>query len=577
MTPVQRFFDFLWHNRHDIAALTLFNAVSGLFSLAIPLSVQALIAIIATGFALRELILLSATILIVLLVVAGLRLLQLRLTELLQQRLMAQVATRLGGQLIRVPHPVWRETYAPDLINRFFEIVKLQKALSKILSDAPQAVLQILFGLVLMAIYSPFLFSFDLFLILMGVAIAWLGRGAVATALEESNQKYQLARLLEELGRCHISLKMNGLPAYFTRKIDGEVVHYLYARRRHFAIWLRQLFGSYLLQAVAMTLVLGLGGWLVVQRQMTLGQLVAAELVIVILLGAIEKLASGLADLYDLLVSFEKLGYLLDLPVEEYRGHHPPRLPQGAKVVCQNVTYRYPEEQVVLEHLDLTVTPGERTAIVGRSGAGTSTLGYLLCGLLPLQQGRILFNDIDIDLLDLKALRSEIALVTAHNEIFHGTVEENITLGRIVSAQQLQRALRLADMEEMLARLPRGLETELLAEGINISEGERIRIQIARALLGEPQLLILDDIFYGLEEAGKRRVVENLLDPVHRWTVIFIGHDPDVVIRCERIHVLEGGKIVESGTLQELVHLDGVFVKLFPDLSSALRRHPLAL
>lgn len=575
MSPLRRFLDFLWHNRHDVAALVLFNAVSGLFYLAIPLSVQALIAIVASGLLLRQLLVLSGLLLLVLLLVAVLRLLQLRLGELLQQRLVAQVVIRLSGQLPRVPHAVWREHYPPALINRFFEIEKLQKSLSKLLTDTPQATLQILFGLILVALYSPFLFGFDLFFILTVVAIVLLGRGALETALEESNSKYRLARLLEEIGRCHIALKMGGQLDYFVQKLDHEAATYLHARNRHFWIWIRQVFGSYLLQAVAMTLVLGMGGWLVFQRQLTLGQLVASELVIVILLGAIEKLAANLADLYDLLVSFEKLGFLFDLPVEHYGGHHPPRLPQGARVVCRNVSYRYPDGHAILDHLDLHVEPGERVAVVGHSGAGKSTLAYLLCGLLPLQQGRILFNDLDITLFDLKALRRQIALVTPQNEIFHGTIEENITLGRFVDAVRLRRALELADMEEMLGRLPKGLQTELISEGWNVSEGERIRIQIARAILTEPQLLILDDVFYGIEEAGKRRVVENLLDPKNRWTVIFIGHDPDVVIRSSRIHVLDGGRIVESGTLQELVHQGGTFSRLFPDLCGALRHHPV--
>lgn len=564
-------------DRIDLLTLVGYNVITGILYLAVPLSAQALINTIAAGVLIQPLVVLSLLVFVALFFISILKLIQNTIIERLQQRIFARIAIRLANHLPRIEHASLQENYAPEMANRFFDAVTLQKTVAKLLMDVPTAVLQILVGLVLMGIYSPYLFGFDLVFALAALTIAWLGVNGVGTSIKESSRKYRLAGWLEELGRCHISLKMNASPDYFVERLDQEVVDYIRARRKHFAIVIRQVFSSYLLQAVAMTGVLAAGGWLVIERQLTLGQLVAAELVMIMMLAAIEKLANSIEEFYDLLTSLVKIGAITDLPVERLTGSELPRDGGGARVVCQQLSFGYLPGRPVLSTLNLEIKPGQRVSLVGASGSGKTTLAYLLAGLQKPSHGRITFNGFDVREVHLGSLRRNIALVSSNNEIFEGTIEENILMGKTdIDRTMLRRAIELANLDSSLIGFPEGPQTRLVSEGLNISIGERLRILIARAIVKDPQLLILDDVFFGVDEKNKLQILSNLLDPALPWTVLDISHDPLIVMQSEIVHVLDNGRIIESGPPKTLVRQAGsTFTDLFPELTHRTIGAPL--
>ncbi len=565
-TPWSRLLRLLSEDRRDLATLVIFNFLSGLLYLAVPLGAQALINTIAAGILLQPLVVLALLVFTGLFFVAFLKLLQYGLIELLQQRIFARIALRLAQHLPRIEHVALREDYAPEMANRFFDTITIQKTWAKLLTDVPASILQIFLGLVLMAIYSPFLLGFDLLFVAAVGTIVLLGRGGIPTSLEESKYKYRVAEWLEELGRCHVSLKMNDLPDFFLRRLDEEVNRYLTARRRHFAVVVRQIFGSHLLQALALTGVLGVGGWLVIQRQLTLGQLVAAELVIVMLLAAIEKLALSIDDLYDLVTSLEKLGHVTDLPAEIHQGVEIPAGSRGARVTCEQVAFHYDPAHPILEAVDLTLEPGQRAGLVGRSGSGKTTLAHLICGLLPPTRGRIRIDGFDLREVHLGSLRRHVALVSNHNELFTGTIEENILMGRDIPRERLHEVVDLVGLSPFLLRQPKGLHTPLVSEGLNLSLGERLRILLARAIVKQPRLLILDEALFGLDPHTKAEILAHLEDSAHPWTLLYITHDDDVIRRCQIVHVLADGRIAESGPPRDLGHRsDSLFAHLYAD------------
>ncbi|MGE0200774.1 MAG: peptidase domain-containing ABC transporter [Candidatus Melainabacteria bacterium] len=573
--PVQRFWDILREDKRDLIVLIVYTVLSGLLSLVIPLTAQALVNTIAAGVFLQPLAVLTLILFVVLIFVGALRASQFFLVEILQRRIFAKVSLNLSERVPLIQHRAWLTEYMPEVMNRFFDVVNAQKTMAKILLEAPAALLQISIGLLLMAVYSPVLLAFDLFIIFFIIFVAFvLGKNGVNTSIQESEEKYRVAGWLEELARCQISFKVDGVPGYLYQRTDNHVVAYLNARRGHFQILFRQAIANHLFQALATAGILGIGGWLVIERQLTLGQLVASELVILILLTALEKLVALFQDWYDLLTSLTKIGHITDLPIERTDGIRLETAPNGIAVHCQAVNFSYKPPTPVLSNLSLTVQPGEVVSLVGPSGAGKSTLAAMLCGFLEPDQGLIELNGIDVRTLQLQSLRQSVSLVSDTNEIFEGTIAENIGLGRKnVSAQDIRWALEISQLTEKIQTLPEGMQTPLLSSGVNLSRGQKQKLMIARGIVSRPKLLILDEAFTGIDERKKLRILDALLSPDNQWTVIDISHDSDVVMRSHRMMVLSDGRIQETGPPKALIrNQDSLFASFFPELASRFGR-----
>lgn len=567
-TPFQRLRKLLWLDRGDYVVIVVYTILIGLLMLAVPLAAQALVNTIAAGVLIQPLVVLTLGVFGALFFAGILRLLKLWLLEKLQQRIFGRVSLQLSEHLPRIQHEALVSEYAPHLVNRFFDVITIQKTMSKILFDGPPAMLQIFLALLLMSFYSPYLLAFALFLILFSVfVVAVLGIGGLSTSIAESKSKYKVADWLEELARCQSSFKMNAAPAFPIERADDLVINYARSRYAHFQVLIRQAFGTYLFQAIASAGVLAIGGWLVINRQMTLGQVVAAEIVVVGALEGLEKVVRLLENGFDLLTSLDKVGHLLDMPLERKGGRELPINPMGGSVVCRNLRFSYGGGQEIVSNLNLTINSGEHVSLVGKSGVGKSTLAMLICGLQEPSHGLVQINGMDVRDADLESLRRTVGLVSDANEIFAGTLEENILLGRdYLSHEDLQWALEIARLDAELARFSEGLQTRVVSEGKNLSRGQIQRLLIARAIITRPQLLILDEGFTGIDECDKLHVLDALFDPANKWTIIDISHDPEVVVRARLVHVMAEGQIIESGITKKLLREESELAQLFPTI-----------
>lgn len=569
-TPVERLRAMLWQDRTELGVLATYILITGILALAVPLCMQALVNTIAAGFSLQPLVVLTLLTLAGLLCAGTLRLMQLSLVETLQQRVFARVALQLAFRIPRVRQSALAGEYAPELVNRFFDVLTIQKAFSKLLLDGVAAALQAAVGLVLIAFYNPLLLAFALFILGSFFFITLvLGLGGLTSSIQESRQKYRVADWLEELARCLTSFKMNADGGFLMRRADALVVRYLTERRSHFAVVFRQAVGNYLFQAVASAGTLGIGGWLVINRQLTLGQLVASELIVISVLSAMDKLIKQAEQVYDLLTALDKVGHVTDLPLEREDGRELPSRGVGAQVTCRGVRFSYRAGAPILAGLDLSLAPGERVSLVGRSGAGKSTLAALLCGLVEPSAGTVEINGMEVRAASLGSLRRAVGWVGDENEIFAGTLEENVAVGRAhVTHEDVRWALDVAQLTEDLASLPGGTGTHLVTGGRNISFGQVQRLLIARAIVDRPQLLILDEAFSGIDEKTKLAILDALYAPENGWTLVDISHDAEVVMRSRTVHVLSEGRIVESGSPEGLASRPGTeFAVLFPDLT----------
>lgn len=573
VSPLNRLLHLLSEDRKDLVVLLIYTLLNGLLMLAVPLTAQALVNTIAAGVFLQPLVVLSLLLFGGLCFAGILRLMQMTLVEIVQQRVFAKIALRLAYRLPRIRLDALRSAYVPELANRFFDVLTIQKTWAKILLDGPSAVLQILVGLVLLAFYSPILLAFDILLIIGIVLVLWgLSFGGLKTSIQESYQKYDVAGWLEEIGRCHVSFKVAGLPEHTVMQANRIVNDYLVARGQHFKVLFRQAAGTYLLYAFASAGILAIGGWLVINRQLTLGQLVAAEIVVFSVLAALEKLMRQIEPFYDLLTGMEKIGHVTDLPLEREDGNILAELYQGASVFCRGVGFSYPSMPAILSDFDLSIEPGSRVALVGTSGAGKSTIAALLCGLQEPVHGIVEINGADIRDLNLNALRRWVAWAGITHEVFEGTIEENITLGRSwVTQHDTRWALEATKLTEDLAQMPEGKKTRLVSEGRNLSLGQRQRLMIARAIVDRPQLLILDETFSAIDIDTRTHILNFILDKSRPWTVIFITHLPDVIRRAETVYIVHDGQVIEQGDPATLLkNKSGMLSKLFPVLGGVV-------
>lgn len=570
-TPWQRLTDLLKEDRRDLLVLLVYVLLNGLLMLAVPLAAQALVNTIAAGVFLQPLVVLSLLLLGALLFVGCIRLLKLTLIEILQQRIFVRIAMHLAYRLPRISSSAVQGKYLPELANRFFDVMTIQKTWSKILLDGPSAALQILVGLTLLAFYSPLLLAFDVILILLIVGVIFgLGVNGLKTSIRESVQKYKVAGWLEELGRCNVSFKLAGIPDFTLDKTDSLVQSYLAERRAHFRIIFRHAAGTYLLYALASAGILAIGGWLVIERQLTLGQLVASEIIVVGVLAALERLTRLIELFYDLLTGVDKIGHVIDLPLDSPDG----RLqleqtnPAGIAVELREVRFSYEGGAPILGGITLEWPPGERVGLVGDSGAGKTTLAYLLCDLLEPSHGMISLNGIDSRDIDLKCIQRWVAYAGHSGQIFEGTIEENVTLGREwLTHQDVRRALEFTELDRDIVRFPDGKQTRLVSEGRNLSFGQRQRLMIARAIVDQPQFLILDETLAAIEGDARQRILARLVDPKNPWTLLVITHDPLVLKAMNRVMVMETGGIAEDAPLAELLNRNApVINRLFPDL-----------
>ncbi len=570
LSPFKRFVEVIKEERKDLVVLLVYTIFSGLFSLAIPVGAQVLVNTIAaaSGVFLRQLVVLCVLVFIGLLFVAALNMLRLILIETLQRRIFVKIAFRLARQMSRIRISVLEEQYGPELVNRFFDTMTIQKTWATILVSWPASILQILIGMFLIGIYSPYFLGFDLFFLFVIFAIGALGKGGVRTSINESTEKYRVAHWLEEMARCNTSFKMNGSYSFLIKCLDNKVIDYINGRREHFSIILRQIFTGYMNQAIATTGIFAIGGWLVINRQLTLGQLVAAELVILIMLSALDKIISKIDDFYDLLTALHKVETIMDVPCESDHGNIYARYTGGMEVVCRKVHFSYHPNHPIISELDLKIYSGEKVSLVGESGCGKTTLAYLICGLYETGRGLIDINKTDIQKIDLNRHRRNIALVSGSNQLFYGTIEENIILGReYIPKHDVEWAIQFVELDRDLAVLSKGLQTHIISEGLNISMGQRLRILIAREILEKPQLLILDDAFIGTDDKTKIKILDNLLSENLQWTVLNITEDAEVVFKTDIVHVLQNGQIVESGSPGKLTDSSSsIFSTLFPEL-----------
>jgi ABC-type bacteriocin/lantibiotic exporter with double-glycine peptidase domain len=543
--PIRRVLQLVRTEGRDLWVVLTYAAGIGLVSLAVPIAVASLVNTVAFGTVLQQVFVLTFFVLVGLSFEGVMASMQFLVVELLQRRVFVRVALDLAHLLPRVRSDAHDSNDIPELVNRFFDVVTVQKTGASLLLEGLALALQAIIGTLLLAFYHPALLAFDAVLVLGILLILFpLGRGAIPTSLEESKGKYAVAAWLEELGRNPQTFRPEAARAYAVERTEGLTRGYLSARAMHFRIVMRQQIGSRALKAILSAALLGLGGWLVSERKLSVGQLAAAELIVSSVVTGVAKFSKQLDAWYDLVTAVDKLGHLVELPTDRSDGAPLPatdRRPLGLEFV--DVEYRYEDAPPTVQGVHLQVAPGARVAVVGGSSAGKSTLAALAVGLRAPTRGVVRVDGADMRELSLDAMHRDTALIH-RPEVFNGSVYDNVAVGRTdVSADDVRSALRRAGLEGSVAALAEGVQTRLQVGGRPFSSAQSWRLMFARAIARRPRLLVIDGALDGLDDEIVHEVLPALLDRRAPWTLLVFTHRAELARRCDVTFDLRDGAV----------------------------------
>ncbi|MEN9724414.1 MAG: hypothetical protein RJB38_2400 [Pseudomonadota bacterium] len=490
LAPVWRF---LKTEKESLWIILIHACGVGLLSLTLPIAIQSLVNTVAFGTVLQPIVVLTLAVIFFLTASAILKLFQTVAAELLQRRIFVRYSIDIAARLPHLAPETRGALNVQETVNRFFDIFLVQKALAFLLLEGVGLVLQASVGLVLLAFYHPFLLAFG-FLLLAGIYVVCrlLGQGTLRTAIEESTAKYAMAAWLEDIARLPITLGSPTGNQVAVDRADKIANTWLDARESHFRKVLGQTVGTLALQVLASGSLLGFGGWLVIKKQLSLGQLVAAELIVTGVLYSISKMGKQFEAFYDVVAGLNKLEHILDLPIEDRPGAPVANADGAWKVTLKNVSHQHLSSGRKLRNIQLEIPAGNKVLIRGASGSGKSLLANLLRGASIPESGQIFFQDQDLRYLSYDDIRNHVRLVQ-EVELIDGTIEENLTLGiQSVSLVEIEKALQVVLLDQQISNLNLGLKTRMNPRGGPLTYSQARRLMLARATLAQPKLLILD-------------------------------------------------------------------------------------
>ncbi len=546
-TPLQRFYSLLKLDRKDISQIFFYAIFSGLVSLSLPLGIQAIINLIQAGRVSISWIILVLIVVIGVALVGILSLMQLRITENLQQKIFVRSSFEFGYRLPKIKFEALYNQYPPELANRFFDTLTIQKGTSKLLIDFSTALLQIIFGILLLSLYHPFFIFFGVLLAFLLYSIFRFSfEAGLSSSLKESKYKYKVVSWLQEIARNNFSFRKQENFEFALEKNNQLVEEYINYREKHFKVIKRQFTQLIGFKVIITACLLLIGGYLVLNQKMNIGQFVAAEIIILLVINSVEKIIIGLESLYDVLTSVEKIGQIVDLKMEEPREANSDYSLTNLSIETENLKFKYPEAtDDVLNNINLKIEPSEKIYLEGINGSGKSTLIRILAGFIQPTSGSFFINDDTYRKIDVAQYRSQISTITHGETPFEGTVLENITMNNpSISNEDIKWAIESVQLGSFIKTLPEGLETKIFPDGRQLSSSNAQKILLARSIVNKPKILFYEDPLDKMDEEASKEIIDFLTNSSNQWTIIVSSKNNYWEQKCSRKITLQNGKII---------------------------------
>jgi ATP-binding cassette, subfamily B, bacterial len=544
-SPVARILNLLRLERKEITAVYFYAILNGLIQLSLPVGVQAIIGYVLGASMRASLVVLIALVVLGVLIAGIMQINQMKIIEKIQQKLFVRYSFAFAQHIPNLDLKRNDAVYLPELINRFFDVPLLQKSLSKILLDIPTAVIQILFGLLLLSFYHPAFILFGILLVTILILILkYTGGKGLETSLQKSKFKYKVAAWLEEMARVIKSTKLAKQNDLHLQKTDEQVSNYLIARNNHFRVLLFQFNVLVIFKTVITAAMLIVGTMLMVNQQLTVGQFIAAEIVILLVLNSVEKLIINLGSVYDTLTAVEKASEITDKAVEKNGTLSLSDTGTGVKLEMKEVSFSYTGETNILQNISLKIEANEKVCISGKDSSGKSTLLKLMTGSYTDFNGSILVDDVPLGNYNLSSLRGQTGVLMSQQDIFQGTLLENIALGNpAITIDVVKEYAARTGLHDFIAALKDGYDTMLDPTGKRLARNVVHRILLVRALVSKPRLLLLEEPWMNMSREHRSQILQ-LLNEIKNTTLVVVTNDEEFIQQCDKVIVMnENGSI----------------------------------
>ncbi|MCX6208901.1 MAG: ABC transporter ATP-binding protein [Bacteroidetes bacterium] len=532
---VRSLFKILKLDKKDISSIYFFAILGGLIALTLPLGIQTIINFVVAGTLSTSIIVLIIIVVIGVFINGLVQVRQMQITEKVKQKIFTRYSLEFANKLPHLNIEKLDKYYLPELVNRYFDAPSLTKSLEKILLDVPTAIIQIVFGLILLSFYHPIFIGFGLFLIVILLAIIkYTSPQGLATSLKASDYKYAIASWLEEMARVIKSFKYSKDTNLHLKKADKLVSGYLDARTSHFKILLTQYWSLITFKIIITAAMLIVGSYLVIDNQINVGQFIAADIVIITIMSSIEKLISSLDKVYDTLTSIQKLSKVIDSEIETSGTRELTTINKGVTIEFIDVNFGYDTKQV-LKNLSFKIQAGQMICLSGASGSGKSSVLRLLTGAFTNFTGTILVDNAPIGNYSLKSLRNQTGILLSQQDIFNGTLLENLTMGSAdISIDEVNKLSDKLNLKDFIKTYKDGYDAILDTQGKKINANIQQEILLVRALVGNHRLLLLENPFNNLEPKEIVALLDYLQND-NTATIIITSDDENVRSKCDVI------------------------------------------
>jgi len=548
-----KFFKLLNLEKRDVFSIYFYAIVSGIIYLTLPLGIQSIINNLFGNTFNTSIFLMIVFVLFGVFANGYLNIIQLKLTERIQRKIFARFSMEFAYKLPRLELDTISNIYLPELMNRFFDIGTLQKTLSKILITIPSAIIQMFFGLILISIYHPFfiIFSFIVLIVLVLIILA-TSNAALKNSIKESDEKYKVAFWLEEIARILKSLKLSSSSDFPLKKTDDLVCSYLDAREKHFSVILIQSWAFLGFKFIITFLLLSLGVFLVINQDISIGQFVASEIIILMILNSVEKIVLNLENVYDMLTAIEKITKIFDYKEEDIIGSIN-TIQKIDSIEVKDLTFSYNEDDnTILENLSFRLEVPKKLCVMGTQGSGKSTLLSLLIGIYNTNKKDILVNDMPMSVYNIEEYRKKLGIYFDNQDIFEGTLLENITLNREADTNLVIKLIKEIGLLDYFQTLTDGFRHKLVPFGKKLPTSVIKKILLCRAMFNQPDVVLLEDYWYNLEPNEQTKQLDYLFSQ-HNTSIIATTNDLEFAKRADNILFLHDKKIMFIGNYQEMI------------------------
>ena len=536
-------FKYVTKEKKDVTNIYFYAILNGLVQLSVPLGIQSIVSFVMGATMATSIYILIAFVVLGTWLVGYFRIKVMQIIEKIQQKIFVEFALAFAEKLPKVNLSATRKYYLPELVNRFFDTQNLQKGISKILLEIPTALIQILFGILLLSFYHPWFLVFGALVIICVIFIfRFTMESGIKSSIDESDKKYDVASWIEDIAASIKTFKLNSKTEIHVAETDKRVVKYLNERTSHFRVLVIQYKTIVAFKVIITLVMLVIGTYLLVNQQLNIGAFIATEIVVLTIMAAVEKLIISLESYYDVIAALSKLNKVTDLPEEDLGAITLENQNSGFEIEFKEVNFAFNDYQMILENVNFKIAENSLNVITGSLGSGKSLLLNMMTGFYEPSSGRILIDKIPLKNVDKISLRNQIGMFLEDMTIIKGTVYENIVLGQThISAEQILDISEEIGVDDFSSLFSNGFFTKISETDTEISFSSKKKIMLLRALVGERRLLILEDPLDGMDDAFKIKMREHLSNLKENTTVIVVSEDPEMIeIADQHLHIEEG-------------------------------------